>query len=299
MYDNFDVVVANISSQVNTNGTFTMGYPAMAGIGTYKGGRFHTMWSKSLQTLFKYGASNFTISFGATVMTVTYLGVTPLPAGDQLTFQLDRLGPDTSLLNAWYLAGKVERIAPMVPAVVNLGSPLTAAANAHLLSASLTAASGGVAPTTGALAGVNDVPRNIVAAWTGTSVLTVTGLDEYGNVMHESSASGTSFTGKKAFKSISLVAVSADVTALTVGNGVVLGLPVFLPEASCVIGESQDGAKPTAGTTVAGDLTNPATATTGDTRGTYNPNAAPDGSKGYQLFILTDKPSDLGYVTPF
>jgi hypothetical protein len=53
--------------------------------------------------------------------------------------------------------------------------------------------------------------------------------------MTESSASGTSFTGKKAFATVTKVKVSADVTALTVGTGNVLGLPDLLPEAALVV----------------------------------------------------------------
>jgi len=112
----------------------------------------------------------------------------------------------------------------------------------------------------------------------------VYGEDEYGNAMVEASASGTSFTGKKAFKKVTRVASSASITAATVGTTNVLGLPVFLPAAGYILKELQDGAAAGAGTVVAADVAKP-TATTGDVRGTYAPAVAPDGAKVYQLVL--------------
>jgi hypothetical protein len=129
-----------------------------------------------------------------------------------------------------------------------------------------------------------DVPRAIVAAWTGAAVLTVTGTDEYGAVMAESSASGTSLTGKKAFKTITGVKTSANITGLTVGTGKVLGLPVFLPSPAEVMRELEGGAIATAGTLVAG-VTTTQSATTGDVRGTYAPSSTPDGLKAFELIV--------------
>jgi len=133
-----------------------------------------------------------------------------------------------------------------------------------------------------------------VAAWTGTAVLTVTGTDEFGNTVVESSASGTSMAGKKAFKTVTSVVPSANITSATVGTGDVLGLPAFLPGAGRVLAELEDGAAATAGTLVAGVRTTPATATTGDVRGTYDPNSAADGSKAFELVVALDDPSDKG-----
>src|SRR3982751_2265214 len=61
-----------------------------------------------------------------------------------------------------------------------------------------------------------DVPRNIVAAWTTTSVLTFTGTDAYGATIVENSASGASHTGKKAFKTITSVSSTASITGATI-----------------------------------------------------------------------------------
>jgi hypothetical protein len=68
---------------------------------------------------------------------------------------------------------------------------------------------------------------------------------------------------------------------------------VFLPQVGAVLGELQDGAKATAGTIVAG-VSSVATATTGDVRGTYTPNATPDASKAFQLIVALADPFDMG-----
>jgi hypothetical protein len=136
-----------------------------------------------------------------------------------------------------------------------------------------------------------DVPRNVVAAWTNTATITVVGTDEYGTVISETSGSGTSFTGKKAFKTVTSVNPSVTIAAATVGTGGVLGLPVCLPFIGAVTRELEDGIAATAGTLVKADQTK-ATATTGDVRGTYVPNSALNGAKSFQLFVSLP---DAGY----
>lgn len=64
----------------------------------------------------------------------------------------------------------------------------------------------------------------------------------------ESSASGTTLTGTKAFKTVTAVSSSTAITSATVGTGDVLGLPVFLPSASNVLQVIVDGvARPAGG----------------------------------------------------
>ncbi len=133
-------------------------------------------------------------------------------------------------------------------------------------------ASGGVATF--------DVPRNVVAAWTGTATITVTGTDVYGRTQTETSASGTSFAGKKAFKTITSVVPSANITGATVGTGDVFGLPFRVTDAGYIVRAGWAGAlADDAGTFVAADATSPATATTGDPRGTFDPSSAANGSR--------------------
>ena len=177
-----------------------------------------------------------------------------------------------------------KRGVPFNPTVqVDLGAPVAASANAISLSQSVT---GGVAALlNGALGGTLDVPRNVVAAWTNTAVCTVTGTDVYGRTLVESSASGTSMTGKKAFKTITSVVFSASVTSATVGTGDVLGLPYRIGGKFDILAAYADTTADIASATVvAGDATTPS-ATTGDVRGTYDPNTACNGSVRFRLWL--------------
>lgn len=183
--------------------------------------------------------------------------------------------------NAYEPASRRGRGTPLTPIVqVDLGVPATASANAICTSQSVT---GGVAAVI--TAGTIDVPRNVVAAWTNTAVVTVTGTDKYGKTLVESSASGTSFTGKKAFKTVTSVVFSASVTGATVGTGVVLGLPYRLGGKYDILAGYVDSTLENAtSTVVAGDATTPS-ATTGDVRGTYSPATAPNGSRQYRVWM--------------
>lgn len=162
----------------------------------------------------------------------------------------------------------------------NFGAPITADADGVAASQSVTVATTPLAAINGALATAGvatfDVPRNVVAAWTGTAVLTVTGTDQYGSVMTQASASGTSLTGTKAFKTVTSCSFSADVTSATIGTGDVLGLP-FRVDANGLIAARANNAID-AGTFVPAVTTDPATAVTGDVRGTFDPAVALNGT---------------------
>lgn len=234
----FTVITTTLADAVATNGTFAVGYPAGKSSASYVGAHAHKL--SALQTIYNAPAS-FTLAFGASSITVTYLGATTLPAGTLVTLQVDQLGtddrqPEKALVN--------DRIGKAPLMLLDLGAPLTADADG--VSASQTVTGAGTAfLINGALAlnGVVtlDTPRNIVAAWTNTAVLTIAGTDVDGNTVVEKSASGTSHTGKKAFKTVTSVTTSATVTGATVGTGVVLGLPVYLPDASAIVAELESG----------------------------------------------------------
>lgn len=105
-------------------------------------------------------------------------------------------------------------------------TPAAASANAVAASQSVGAAASFVlngALVSGGVA-TFDIPRNVVAAWTNTAIVTVTGTDEFGRTVIEVSASGTSLTGSKRFKTITSVVSSASITGATVGTGSKLGL---------------------------------------------------------------------------
>ncbi len=169
------------------------------------------------------------------------------------------------------------------------GQPVQAAsANAVALSQSINpgtpATLNGAAVVSGAA--VFDVPRNVVGAWTGAAIMTVTGTDAYGQPQTESSASGTVFTGKKAFATVTAVNVNAAVTLATVGTGKVLGLPFAAVSGDIALAAFADAAD--AGAFVPGDPT-PASSTTGDVRGTYAPAGTPNGIAFLSLYF---KPAD-------
>jgi hypothetical protein len=236
----FKKAETTLASAVADNGTFTVSYPAGTQAGSYAGAHAHKMWAAGHQKM--YSAPNdFTLSFGASDITVTYKGSTTLPAGSRVQLQLDILGADDgepakAVVNGQIVDGHL--------AILDLGSPITADADGFAASQTVTGAGtafalNGVLVSNGV--GINDVPRNVVAAWTNTAVLTITGTDVDGYEMVETSASGTSHTGTKAFKTITSVTTSATVTSATVGQGVAIGLPVYLPGASHVIAELKNG----------------------------------------------------------
>lgn len=283
-----------LAAAVAPAGTIVVGYPSGKDRGSFSLGTQHRLVALGKVFVFP---EDFTISFGATTATLTYNGSTTLPAGIAFTVQLDELGASNPVTDA---ASSKKVYTPVTLGVLDLGAPGAAAANNILLSASVTAAALAGTVLTGALVSggvaVLDAPtgRNVVAAWTGASVLTVRGTDMYGKPLTESSASGITFAGKKAFKTVTSIQFSADVTLCTIGTGDVIGLPAYTPNAALVLTESQDGAAAVAGTIVAGIANTKSTATTGDVRGTYDPNAACDGLKAFHLLVALADPSYLG-----
>ncbi len=289
----FDIVNHTLSVAVAQNGTFTVGYPTGKGAGSYSGGHKHKM--AALQTVFE-APSGLTVAFGASEITVTYKGATTLPAGTDIVLELDIYGSRDANASL----GTSKRAAFLEPIVVDLGSPAQLDADGICASQNRTGA--GDLTLDGALASGGtvtlDVPRNVIVDSGGadTAVLTVYGTDEYGVSMRESiTLNGTTaVAGKKAFKTITRIAASATIAnGAFVGTGDVLGLPVFLPKTGYVIKELEDGATATAGTLVAGVTTAPS-ATTGDVRGTYDPNSAADGSKNFRLVLLVEDPNYKG-----
>ena len=138
-----------------------------------------------------------------------------------------------------------------------------------------------------------DVPRNVVAAWTTSSTVTVSGFDLYGLPQTEVQT-GTSFTGKKAFAAITSIKSSASITAFTAGFGNVLGLP-FVVATGDFLGAVFNDNVETAGTFVQADFTYPASGTTGDVRGTYVPAGTLNGQKFFNCCVrVFDTASEIG-----
>ena len=161
--------------------------------------------------------------------------------------------------------------------------PVVGVANYYSVSAAIAAAGSAVLAATQA-----DVPRNVVGAWTTSSTVTVTGTDYYGQPQTEAQT-GTAFTGKKAFATITSITSSAAVTAATFGTGNVLGLPFRTSSGDIMPAMFNDAAD--AGTFVPPDLTLPATSATGDVRGTYAPAGTLNGAKFLSILLKPADPS--------
>lgn len=287
---NFDTYSTTLATAVAASGTITFTYAAYRDAGTYAGTYGHVLITS---TGVKITHPTFTITFGtSTTFTVTWpAGYGTLPVGTVVRLQAEIAGSpsaDGSDFNTNRAGAAATRLHPVL---LNFGAVDAAAANSISASQSVGAAANFL--LNGATAGTLDVPRNVVAAWTTTSILTITGLDEYGATVVEVSASGTSHTGKKAFKSITSISSSASITSATVGTGKVLGLPYRLSRAGNVITSLEDGVAATAGTVVAG-LTTVSTSTSNDVRGTWAPNGTPDGTIQFQCVALFPDINDRG-----
>jgi hypothetical protein len=124
---------------------------------------------------------------------------------------------------------------------------------------------------------------------TTARTITISGYDYFGQPMTEAitvATAGTAKSGKKAFYQISSATINGTATAVTIGTTDILGLPVRCFDAGYIVKVGWNNTlAQDAGTFVAADMTNPATSTTGDVRGTYTPSTASDGVKRLVMTI--------------
>ena len=124
---------------------------------------------------------------------------------------------------------------------------------------------------------------------TTARTVTISGYDYFGQAMTEAitvATAGTAKSGKKAFYQIVSATISGSATAVTIGTTDIFGLPVRCIDAGYVVKAGWNNTlAQDAGTFVVADMTNPATSTTGDVRGTYTPSSASDGSKRLVMTI--------------
>lgn len=175
----------------------------------------------------------------------------------------------------------------VVPLALNLTGLATAQAVASAKNLTLTAGTGVTATVdpTGVTRYVLDVPRcvDVVSSGAGdtTQTATFSGYDAYGQPMTQTvTLNGvTRVATKKAFKSITSIAISA-VTAgnISAGTTDVLGIPLRVTTRDYVYFNYNATVGLLAAITVA-DVTSPATALTGDVRGTIALASASDGVK--------------------
>lgn len=118
---------------------------------------------------------------------------------------------------------------------------------------------------------------------------TLTGFDEYGKKLTSTIAgpNANTVTFPKAVKSVlSVVPNTTDGTNYaTVGTSNTFGLPYACLDAAYVIPRWGNALGFDQGTLVTADATSPATASTGDVRGTYTPSSVANGSKRLTLWL--------------
>lgn len=129
----------------------------------------------------------------------------------------------------------------------------------------------------------------IVFSAAGTPAVNIYGRDWLGQPMRETfTGNGTTpVIGTKAFKYIDRVQVASGVTGtISVGTTDKLGLPFCM---SNIISEQLDGVRvATLGTLVTPSRVDPATATTTDPRGTYDPQSTLNGTARLKAIFLPD-----------
>lgn len=147
--------------------------------------------------------------------------------------------------------------------------------------------SGGVA--------IFDIPRNVTissdSGTDSTQTATFTGKDVYGVAVVETvTLTGTTTAqGLKAFKSVSQVAMSGSTTGSVIaGSGDKFGLPYRINKKGSLQAFWDATWNNGSGTTTVAVTTSPATATTGDVRGTYLPASDSDGTRTLALWIYMD-----------
>jgi hypothetical protein len=287
----FDIVETTLNSAVASGGTITFSYPANRLAGYYRGGDGHRLVARGLMSTFAW-PSQFTIAFGANIV-VTYNGSTTIPAGSVVRLELQAPGDRD---NVDFVPGDARHT--LLSTVYVPYGAVSALAAATVVNAQAVANTNPVTKTAAIV--TLDVPRVLSAVSSSASdtaiTVTITGADEYGRPMVERIALNgtTTVPGLKAFKTVSTVVASGAMAGnLSVGQTKVLGLPCFLSDAGMRIASLEDGAVATAGTYVAGS-TAVQTLTTGDVRGTWSPNANPNGTIQFACILLVDNPNNRG-----
>ncbi len=238
---------STLASAVADAGTFTLSYPDRAApeSGQYSEGDFYLAMGHKLvmnQAELSF-PDDFDVTLGTSTITITNRTGATWAAGSAWRLNLNQAG------KAIYREGATSAVGGRSIKRVGRGTVARFCVTPDVLDADGVAASQSVSAgasftLNGALVSggvaIMDVPRCLQAAWTTTSVLTFTGKDEYGNTIVETSASGTSHYGTKAFAKVTSITTSATITNATVGTTDTLGLPVFLPSVSNVVNVARD-----------------------------------------------------------
>lgn len=152
-----------------------------------------------------------------------------------------------------------------------------------------------------------DVARAVSITAAGNSatvVFTVTGTDIHGIPVVETitGVNANTVAGKKAFKTITSVYASAAATGdVSVGDTDAIGLPYRLNRLADLLAQFADDTEESASSTIVAGVATAATATTGDVRGTINPDTTLDGSVAIIVWMRVDgrTPAALGGVDQY
>ena len=294
------VVPTVLAGALAPAGTIVFTYPTGWNKGSFTLNRRHRIVSNGVV----YRAPlNFTASFGDTQATLTSVDMT-LPAGTELRIELDAIGGENAdVLLRNYPGGPLRNAARVDMVLANLGNPV--ATDRDGICAAQVRTGAGVLSINGTGNGTADgvwtadVPRAVTVYSGGDISSVVFTIKGYRNGVYiERTVTGVSTSTvatTATFDKVTEVYASATIgTNCEVGWNDVIGVPVRIAGTGCVIREFQDGAAPTAGTVVAG--VNVSSATAGDPLGTYDPNAACDGTKTFHLLIASTDPTESGPV---
>ena len=173
------IIETTLASAVTNGNTVNISYPAGTNKGMFFGGVRNAL---SINGTGYKEPVGFTLAYNATNVTVTNNSGATWPQGARVMLELQIPGArNTHDENG----SEVLRTVDAGIQLVTLGAPITADPDGISASQNVTIATTPLALLNGALASggkvVLDVPRNVVAAWTGAAVVTVTGTDEHGN----------------------------------------------------------------------------------------------------------------------
>lgn len=172
--------------------------------------------------------------------------------------------------------------------VLDLNGICTAAGNS-----AVTAAAGFVldgALVTGGVATMT-TPRTLVidsSTTDTTQTATITGTDVYGEAMTEDIAFNgtTAVAGVKAFKTVTAIATDIDMVGnVDIGTQDGIGFPFVVSDLNNIIQITEDGITDASPAITVAVTTDPATATTGDVRGTWALTTASDGTVVYGVLM--------------
>jgi hypothetical protein len=226
------------------------------------------------------GVGTYTVSASSTASSTTIYASGDAYLGDPSPMDLG-VGP----LGRVYVWDAI----PQTLQTANIAASQTASAAGNLTLTAGTSAKS-VINTSGVTVIQLNSPRALqVNCSTTARAFTISGYDYYGQPMTELitvAVAGTAVSGKKAFYQIASVSIAGSATACTVGTTDIFGLPVRCYDAGYIVKVGWNNTLlQNAGTFVAADMTNPATSTTGDVRGTFTPSTASDGIKRLVMTI--------------